>query len=252
MHPGSILAAYDDEMRAHPPRVPRLIYQAEDGVLRALGEDSYIIYSKLDSSTAESVISREINHFNLLGRKFEWKVYGHDLPDDLEARLQAHGFEADEPETLMMANTAELAGPICGIDARVVRTEAALRDMMAVHEAAFMEKGDRLFDVCKSRLRDETLRLFVIYVGGDPVSAGRLELPPHRSFASLWGGGTIPEQRGKGLFRALVAVRAAEAYRLGYRYLTVDARESSRAILERLGFIRLTSVTGWNFYPRIR
>ena len=34
-----------------------------------------------------------------------------------------------------------------------------------------------------------------------------------------------------------------------YRYLTVDARDTSRPILERLGFIELTTVTGWTLAP---
>ena len=70
-------------------------------------------------------------------------------------------------------------------------------------------------------------------------------LPQGRAFASIWGGCTIPAFRGKGAFRAIVAARAATARQRGYAYLTVDARETSRPILERLGFVPLTSVTGW-------
>ena len=78
-----------------------------------------------------------------------------------------------------------------------------------------------------------------------------MELPPKRSFASLWGGGTLPAYRGRGLYRGLVAHRAAEALRGGYRFLTIDARDAtSRPILERLGAVPLVGTTGWRLRPQ--
>ncbi len=59
----------------------------------------------------------------------------------------------------------------------------------------------------------------------------------------------MPDHQGRGVYRALVAARAAEARRRGVRYLTVDARETSRPILERLGFQPLATVRGWTLPP---
>ena len=78
-----------------------------------------------------------------------------------------------------------------------------------------------------------------------PVSSGRLELAPGKAFAGLYGGGTRPDYQGRGVYRALVAARAAEARRRGHRYLTVDARETSRPILQRIGFQPLTTIRDW-------
>ncbi len=75
--------------------------------------------------------------------------------------------------------------------------------------------------------------------GERPIAAGRLELPPSGEFAGLWGGGTVPDWRHRGVFRSLVAYRAAIARDRGFRYLQVDAAEASRPILERLGFVEL-------------
>ncbi len=120
-------------------------------------------------------------------------------------------------------------------------------DYVAVSGAAFGEDNDRKAAAYVSALGDPALALVVAYADGGPVSAGRLQMPEGRVFASMWGGGTVPSHRGRGIYRALVAERAAEARRRGYRYLTVDARASSRPILERLGFVALTGVTGWMF-----
>jgi hypothetical protein len=59
-------------------------------------------------------------------------------------------------------------------------------------------------------------------------------------FAGLYGGGTLKTHRRRGFYRALVAARAQDARELGARYLLVDALPTSRPILERMGFQRIT------------
>ena len=83
----------------------------------------------------------------------------------------------------------------------------------------------------------------VACVDGEPVSGGRVDLEPGVEFAGLFGGVTVPEHRGRGLYGATVARRAEIARDRGYRWLYVDALPTSRPILERLGFVRLTTTT---------
>jgi GNAT superfamily N-acetyltransferase len=83
----------------------------------------------------------------------------------------------------------------------------------------------------------------VAMAGGTAVSAGRAEFHAGTDFASLWGGGTLAAWRGRGVFRSLVAYRAALARDRGFRYLQVDATPDSRPILQRLGFVELASTT---------
>jgi GNAT superfamily N-acetyltransferase len=86
--------------------------------------------------------------------------------------------------------------------------------------------------------------MLVLAMTGDrAVSAARAEFPAIGTFASLWGGGTLPEWRGRGIYRALVSYRADRAAARGYRYLHVDASSDSRPVLERLGFVRLARTT---------
>jgi hypothetical protein len=75
------------------------------------------------------------------------------------------------------------------------------------------------------------------------VSAGRIDFNEQSDFASIWGGSTVEAWRGRGIYRASVALRAKLARERGYRYLQVDALPTSRPILERLGFVLLTTTT---------
>ena len=84
--------------------------------------------------------------------------------------------------------------------------------------------------------------VYVAEAEGRPVSHGWVRFP-RSLFASLWGGSTVLEYRGRGLYSQLVSARVEEARRRGYQYVTVDARHMSRPILERRGFLRLTTAT---------
>src|SRR6202000_2848527 len=85
-------------------------------------------------------------------------------------------------------------------------------------------------------VRPQPIEAVVAVAGDVAISAARVEFPAGADFASLWGGGTLPAWRGRGVFRSLVAYRARLARDRGYRYLQVDASPDSRPILERLGF----------------
>ncbi len=56
----------------------------------------------------------------------------------------------------------------------------------------------------------------------------------------------------RGIYRALVAERAQRARQRGFRYLQVDASDESRPILERLGFIAVTTTTPFTWTPASR
>jgi predicted acetyltransferase len=68
------------------------------------------------------------------------------------------------------------------------------------------------------------------------------------SFALL-GGATLPDWRGRGLYRAMVAARAREAAARGVPLLHVDASPASAPILRRCGFHEITTSTHYQWAP---
>ena len=239
-------------MREDPPIWPGVRLERTPSIVRVVGEECNVLFSRLDASTADAEVAAQAEFFRRNGHEVEWKLYGHDQPPDLPAILQRHGFVPDPPETLVALDLQEVADwgePPKGLDIRRVLTPADLKTAIDVSERAFRPgPGWGGFDFAPM-LADPSFAAFVAYVDGVPVASGRAHFPSGKQFASLWGGGTDPAYRGRGVYRALVAARAELARERGFRFLTVDALETSRPILERVGFRALTSTTGYILRP---
>ncbi|MFJ9895753.1 GNAT family N-acetyltransferase [Streptomyces sp. NPDC091280] len=258
MDHAEVLARHDRDLRQGArPDGPGARVERTGGVVRHVADAegwSGILWTDLDETDADAAIAEQIAYFTGLGRDFEWKLYGHDLPTDLGQRLTAAGFTAEPQETLMIGEIAELA-----LDAELpdgIRllpaTDRAGVDLVAdVHEKAFGTDGSRLRASLLDQLAatPDTVVAVVALAGDEPVSAARMELVPGTPFAGLWGGGTVEGWRGRGIYRALVAHRARIAADRGYRYVQVDASDQSRPILERLGLAPLTTTTPYLYEP---
>jgi GNAT superfamily N-acetyltransferase len=157
----------------------------------------------------------------------EWKYYSHDGPG-LRERLVAAGLEPDDEETVVVAEAASIPPPPEDVELRIVTDEFV--------DLAASVFGDR-FEL------PERAVAVVALVDGQPVSGGRVDFEDGVEFAGLFGGITLPEFRGRGLYRATVAKRAELARERGYRWLYSDALPTSRPILERLGFVPITTTT---------
>jgi GNAT superfamily N-acetyltransferase len=181
--------------------------------------------------TVPADVDRALARLRKLPGHAEWKLYGHD-PAWLPERLRAAGMEPDDEETVVVAEIAALPEPPAGVE---------LRD----DAEAFVELAAAVFGE-RHELPANAVAV-VAFVDGRPVSTGRVDLDPDTEFAGLFGGVTLPDYRGRGLYRATVLKRAEIARERGYRYLYVDALPTSRPILERLGFVAITTTTPWTF-----
>jgi GNAT superfamily N-acetyltransferase len=262
MDRSAVLAAFNQQVRqATAPDGTGATFTTTDVLVRRLAppgqEGSGIIWTDLGSADADAVIAEQIAIFAGRAQPFEWKLYDYDQPADLAGRLRAAGLVAEEPESFMVAEVAPVleqlrsAGAPAGVRVDRVTDPAGVAKMNEVSELVFEEDRSELKESILAQLRTapEMTGLFVAMAGDVPVCAARIEFLPDTEFAGLWGGGTLPEWRGRGIYRALVRYRAELADQRGYRYLTVDASPDSRPILERLGFTRLAITTPYLWTP---
>jgi GNAT superfamily N-acetyltransferase len=248
----AVLAAYDEQIRRHPEvQDPGAVVEREAGVVRVVAaEDGVrgVMFTDFDETTADAAITAQLERFATVPGEWEWKHHSHDRPADLAERLVRAGFVAEPSETLMVAKVASLdldVAPPDGVGLVVVDDDAGVDAMVELHDTVF--GGDHSFigRYVAAHLHDDppTVVGVLAVADGVPVSAGRVELTRGTDFASLWGGGTLPAWRGRGVFRSLVAHRARLAAEAGLRYLQVDASDESRPILARLGFDELAVTT---------
>jgi hypothetical protein len=203
---------------------------------------------------ADAAIAAQVRYFGALGLPFEWKLYDYDQPSDLGARLMAAGFVPEEDEAVMVAEVCDVPADVtlpAGVTLREVTTEAELELLIGVHERVFGGDQSRLHQDLLAQLREapQSVTMVLAMAGDEPICSARADFPPGTQFSGLWGGGTLPAWRGRGVYRALTGYRAGLAARRGYRYLNVDASADSEPILRRLGFRRLARTTPCQWAP---
>ncbi len=224
-------------------------------VVRHVGlnsRNSAIVYSQLDDSVVPEIIQREISYFSALGHRFEWKVYDHDQPADLAEQLAQNGFTAEPTEALLVLPVEEAAtdrrAPIRH-DIRQATHPDQINALIEIQERVWQKNLGWLRDeLCDALAHHaDTEPIYIAYEDGQPASTGWMTFHPGSQFAALWGGTTLPEYRGRGLYTALLAARVQAARRRGIRYLYVEAGPMSRPILEKRGFRFISAVTAYRY-----
>ena len=252
----AVLEAFDAQIRRHPELdASSGQVERDDRVIRCFGDGwTGVAWCDLDEASADAVIAAQTARFAELSRPWEWKHYSYDQPPDLADRLIASGFTRQPDEALLVAEIADLTldmSPPAGVELREVVDEHGVEALVSVHDEVFDGDHSALGRTLLDGIRRQAATALVAFAGPTPISAGRVEFHAGTDFASLWGGGTLPGWRGRGVFRSLVARRAALASARGLRYLQVDASPDSRPILRRLGFVELAMTTPFT-HPGLR
>ena len=252
-----LLAAYDAQLRADA-ETPNAVAVSVLGPLRLVtfaGGRGFVTYRDLGGADADAIVRlvrAALAHYQADPEitQVEWKTRGHDHAPGLHQSLVDHGFVAEEPESIMIGEAQRLAVDVPlpdGVTLRQVSAERDVRAMCAMSAQAFGDSPAEAAAMVDALLRrislDDGMELWVAEVDGQVVSAGRLEPVPGTDFAGIWGGSTLKEWRSRGIYRALTAARAQSALRQGKTLINSDSTEYSRPILERYGFLKVSTTT---------
>jgi GNAT superfamily N-acetyltransferase len=246
-----LLELYDAELRGRvPDTLPAGAELDRDGPLfrfrNFFGPSSgFVGYRDLDGlggDEVDALIARQVAFFGERGERFEWKLHGHDRPPDL---------------AVVIARVAEIAGePVLPpeVALREVTGRADLERIAEMQASVWHDDHTWVVEALGAeRAADPSgLTIVVAEAGGEVVCAAWIRFEHGTSFATLWGGATLPAWRSRGIYRATVTHRANLAAARGFELLQVDASDDSRPILERLGFVAVTTTTPYIWSPPTR
>ncbi|MFM2479784.1 GNAT family N-acetyltransferase [Celerinatantimonas sp. YJH-8] len=216
------------------------------------GGGSFISYYNFPKVKAETLIAEEVRFFKRLAQPFEWKVYSNEPPVGLAGELLHFGFRAGTAETLMVCDLSNYSIEPKNDNPHVVniRDSQGIRLMFSllsqVWHVNFEHQQAQLIQA--KRTHPEDVQIYVAYAAHVPAACGWIVFNRESAFASLWGGTTLPQYRGRGLYRAILRQRLHDAAIRGIRYVAIEASAMSRPIVEDFGFKPLSFVTPYFFY----
>ena len=250
-----LLTAYDQQLRTDA-ETPSAVAVERLGPLRLVtfaGGRGFVTYQHLDGADAPTIagwVAEAAAFFrgDPAIDRVEWKTRGHDAAPGLHEALLGSGFEPEETESVMVGPASALCVDVDlpdGVSLRRVTAEPDIRAMSAMQDEVFgSPTSDGNAEAILRRVAlDDGMELWVAEHEGKIVSAGRLEPVPGTDFAGIWGGATLAQWRGQGIYRAVTAARARAAVALGKNLIHSDSTEYSRPILERYGLLRVSTTT---------
>jgi hypothetical protein len=194
-------------------------------------------------TAGEVVAAREEIHEHLRAKGrlgCTWEVGTHATPPDLVDRLLALGLVDDEPTSLAVGMVLTEAPAQSSTDVAVRRAETDEEHLAASRIAAIAFGSPMPTEPPPPEEHDPNNVVYLAYLDGEPVARGSASFAEHA--VSLFGGSTLPDARGRGAYRALVAARWDDAVARGTPVLVTQASPMSRPILARLGFRQVCEI----------
>jgi len=148
----------------------------------------------------------------------------------------------------------EIAGePVLpeGVTLREVTERADFERISEMEKRVWGHEDTWLPDMLESErtMDPDSITIVVAEAGETVVCAAWIRFDAGTEFGTLWGGATLREWRRRGIYRATVSYRASLARQRGKRYLETDASDDSNPILQRLGFVPVTTTTPYIWKP---
>ena len=190
---------------------------------------------------SDEAIDMVINEFRGRNQMFGWLI-GPRTPPDLPARLEAKGFSRAEEFAGLALTDLNYTGPS---NDEITVHEAGPEDeelFASLFSVAFglppemVEFLSRILYFAKTEIR---CRNYIAYREGvdEPIGVASTIDDPNAPIIILGGSAVLEAHRGKGVYKALVARRLADARAEGTEAVVIQAvRSTSAPICRTLGF----------------
>jgi GNAT superfamily N-acetyltransferase len=181
------------------------------------------------------------------GGPSEWRLTTPSLNGNIEPLLSEAGYAlTTECRACSIPTDTERPAPPTDIEVRRVDTIDGLRRSFDVSSRAFGRENNNAYsDPDLQRFLNQctgpnarTFRFLACDSStGKALCSAAFNRHADLRFGFLWGGGTVPEARGRGIYSAILTARITEAKRLGLTHVGLHAVTTTSApILIRQGF----------------
>lgn len=196
--------------------------------------------AKLQDEDADARIAQTVAQYRARGLRFRWDVLPDSTPVDLPARLAAHGLEALQVAAVAAPAALALdAGPLTATETDDAGLYARVMEAGWGSPAASMER------LVREAMRERKTRFYLAWDGA--VAVGGASAYFFERSLHLLSGVVVPQARGRGAYRALLAARLSAAREAELPLVTARAIASTSApMLLRWGFDE------WFRYPSFR
>lgn len=201
--------------------------------------------ARLDADNVDATIDRVREYFKTRDKSFSWIVGPSSTPSDLGRHLETHGFAKQlGADGLFMPdlNTEITPNPDVKVQELLPDKLQPTVGIMAVG-FGMPEAVSRYFHEMIGRSYPAVrTRTYIAYLDdiGHPVACGYVTYYPDQPIALLCGGATLPDYRGRGIYKTMLARRLADIRRDGVEAVIVLAdQKTSAPICSRHGFANL-------------
>ena len=261
MNSAALLALYDDTMRknAHVAGCAREQTATVSRYTTSTGSLRHIMWHDFEPADAARVVDEELRATHGHAKALMWKLYAHSAaPDALRAVLIDRGFAENDHCTLMMTPVdslvralAAIQSPAMNIQVRELTTAKDLDAYQNIWDDVRPDAPNACY-VDDYRMRIENNDPGIVFFAGfaeddNPVTSGYLFHHPGQLIGLLCGGSTKSAWRRQHAYTGMLAARAHAARERGIKFLATEAKRDSRPILERLGFMPLSTLA---FYEK--
>jgi len=246
-----LLVKYDKDLRIHR-MFPEARREVNGNVVRFVRESpgmNFISFTLATERQLDRAIHQEVNYFAPFSQPLTWKIYEHDRLPDLHQKLIDNQFVEDpEPAAVMVFDVKSKTldtRDVPGVEIRHIKEPDGLRDIVEVLNTVYGNDNSWVYRRLGLHLKiPGYLSVYAAYGQDRPVSVAWTYFPDGH-FATLFGGSTVVEYRGRGIYTSLLAARLSEINRRGYPFAVVEAGKLSKPIVANLGFEHLTTV--WDY-----
>lgn len=204
-----------------------------------------IIRAQLLTENIDAQIERLLAPFRERDLPMAWLTFPSTTPDNLGKYLLKHGLALDERLPGMAVDLRNLPldeAPPVGITIKVVENAAEMEQWIyTLSEGSSFPPfvTTLLLDILQRQgyRQSEHYRPYSALRKGHVV--GTSLLSPGGGLAGIYNVCTLPEERGRGIGRAVTLAALRSAYARGYHYATLQSSKMGLPIYRRLGFEEL-------------